>query len=117
MLFNIPMIILNSPLSINQIKQEHNHFFETMVKIVVDIEKGIIAIDAELHADLEEYLLEHDSNQKDLWGANLYFDKPDFIEYTALINIRPAQNNKSMEIQDLLIRKKIDEIVKKNITW
>lgn len=111
------MIILDSALSITLIKNQYSHFFETMLKIVVDIEHGKIAIDAELHSDLEDLLLENGSKQNDLWGANLYFDKPGFIEYTSLINIRPAQNNKSMEVQDAEIRKKINEIVNKYITW
>ena len=55
------------------------------------MKKEVIALDAELHADLEAYLLERGSDQEDLWGINLYpkKERKDFIEYTVLINIRP----------------------------
>ena len=89
-----------------------------MIKAVVDIDKQIIALDAELHADLEEVLLENGSNQENLWGINLYLEenKDKQIEYTALINIRPSLDNRSMEIEDLQIRNKINKIVNRLIT-
>ena len=88
-----------------------------MIKAVVDLEKEIIALDGELHADLEALLIEKDSRQEDLWGINLYLEKPlkERIEYTALINIRPSQDNPSMEIENTRIRKKIGEVVNKLI--
>ncbi|MEK7171414.1 MAG: DUF5674 family protein [Patescibacteria group bacterium] len=104
------MIIIKTLVNLLEIKEKYNHFFAKMVKIVVDIEKEIIALDSELHADLEQLLLENDSDQKNLWGANIYFEGPIFIEFTSLINIRPAQGNKSMEVQNPEIRKKIEEI-------
>ena len=84
-----------------------------MVKAVVDVEKRIIAVDAELHADLEEMLIENGSRQNSLWGINLRLknEKKDWIEYTALINIRPALGNDGMEIKNEAIKKKIAEIV------
>ena len=84
-----------------------------MTKAVVDIENEIIAIDADLHSDLEAALIEAGSHQEDLWGINLYPSKSDeeFIEYTSLINIRPHQNNPSMEIMDVAIKKQIKHIV------
>lgn len=110
------MIIVREPLHIEVIKDKHSNFFKSMVKFVVDIEKNMLAVDAELHADLEALLLEEGSMQKDLWGANLYFHEPYFIEYTSLINIRPPLN-KNMEVEDTKVRKKIDEIVRQYITW
>ncbi len=80
--------------------------FSELMKIVVDVEKKILAVDAEMHADLEVLLLESGSGQNNLWGANVYPNRTDedFIEYTSFINIRPNQNNRSMEIQDTEIR-------------
>ena len=88
-----------------------------MIKAVVDLKKEIIALDGELHADLEALLIEKDSRQENLWGINLYLEKPlkERIEYTALINIRPSQDNPSMEIENTRIRKKIGEVVNKLI--
>jgi len=88
-----------------------------MIKAVVDLKKEIIALDGELHADLEALLIEKDSRQENLWGINLYLEKPlkERIEYTALINIRPSQDNPSMEIENTKIKKKIGEVVNKLI--
>ena len=60
--------------------------FGDMVKGVVDIERELLALDADLHADLEALLLEDGSKQNDLWGINLYpDDDEDFIEFDSLI--------------------------------
>lgn len=89
---------------------------DDMVKCVADVDKGIIAVDAELHADLEQFLLDNGSSQSDLWGFNLYLteeDEEDFIEFDSLINIRPSQSNRSRDVEDEAIRQKIREIVAK----
>lgn len=109
------MIIIQEPVNIREIQANHNHFFTSMVKIVVDVEREVVAIDADLHADLEELLLEDESSQENLWGANLYFLKPYDLEFTSLINIRPHQNNRGMEVTDERIRSKMTNIVKKLI--
>lgn len=85
-----------------------------MVKAVVDVSRGIIAIDAELHADLEQFLLSDGSKQENLWGINLYPEETDdFIEYDSMINIRPRQDNRSREVESPEIRTEIAEVVKK----
>jgi len=87
-----------------------------MVKIVVDIEREIMAVNGEMHADLEELLIENGSSQRDLWGANIYFEHLYELEFTSLINIRPAQDNKSMEVKSPAIRQKMTDIVNKLIS-
>jgi hypothetical protein len=84
-------------------------FFEDMVKYVVDLERGIAAVGGQLHADAEQLLLASGSRQADLWGANYYpgRSRDECIEYTALINIRPAQGNRSMLIADPEIRARV----------
>lgn len=86
--------------------------FEDMVKYVVDTERGLLAAGGEMHADAEEVLLEAGSRQADLWGANYYpgRGRDGCIEYTALINIRPAAGNRGMEIQDAGLRDRVREI-------
>ena len=89
-------------------------FFEDMVKYVVDVERGVAAVGGEMHADAEQALLEDGSRQADLWGAN-YFPgrgREECIEYTALINIRPAQGNRSMEIQDPAVRERVRQLTR-----
>ena len=83
---------------------------DEMVKGVVDVEKGLLAIDAELHADLEKLLLDNSSDQFDLWGINLYFDG-DLVEFDSMINIRPTQGNRSRSVEDEKTQRQILEIV------
>jgi len=87
-------------------------FFEDMVKYVVDVERGVAAVGGELHADEKELLLSQGSRQDDLWGANYYPGRgpEDCIEYTSLINIRPAQGNRSMMVEDDATRSRIREL-------
>ena len=88
-------------------------YFGDMVKLVVDVERGVVAVGGELHADAKQLLLSAGSRQADLWGANSYpgRGRDACIEFTALINIRPAQGNRSMLIQDPGIREKIRALV------
>lgn len=83
-------------------------WFGDMVKFVVDVESGVAAVGGDLHVDAEQILLARGSRQADLWGANYHPGLGDeAIEYTSLINIRPAQGNRSMEILDLDLRARI----------
>ena len=86
-----------------------------MVKGVVDVEKGLLAVDAPLHADLEKMLLENGSRQDDLWGINLWFEDEgeDLIEFDSMINVRPRQGNRTRDVEDPEVRAKIVEIVEK----
>jgi len=58
--------------------------FGDMIKCVADVRLGSLALDAELHADLERLLLENGSAEVDLWGFNLYPEEEgeDFINPT-----------------------------------
>jgi hypothetical protein len=87
-------------------------FFEGMVKYVVDVERRVAAVGGELHADAEQLLLEDGSRQADLWGANYYPGKgrENCIEYISLINIRPAQGNRGMDILDPSIRQRVGDL-------
>nr|WP_253285757.1 DUF5674 family protein [Oscillibacter sp. MSJ-31] len=105
--------IVNEKISRADLAKISGHYFGDMTKGVVDVEKEIVAIDAELHADLETLLLENGSRQEQLWGINLYPDEngEDFIEFDSLINIRPRQNNRGRGVNDPAIREKIREII------
>jgi len=87
---------------------------EPLVKCVVDVKQRLIVADAALHSDEELYLLERGSKQEDLWGINLWaesYGTEGFVEFDSMINIRPAQNNRSRGVEDPVIRKLILEIV------
>lgn len=106
------IVILRRGVETAVLKRLVGEYFENMVKYVVDVRRRVIALGGELHADAEHLLLEDGSQQADLWGANYYVGLgPDrCIEYTALINIRPGQGNRSMEIADPEIRDAIRDI-------
>lgn len=110
------MKIITEPFKIEEIWNVKESGFGEMLKAVIDVDKGILAVDAELHSDLEALLLENGSAQTHLWGLNLYplKDKTDtdFIEFTSYINIRPSQNNRSMDILDHGLREKITSIIR-----
>ena len=86
--------------------------FEDMVKYVVDVERGVAAVGGELQADEVAALLEAGSRQEDLWGANYYPGRgpEDCVEYTSLINVRPASGNRSMVLEDEGLRARIRAI-------
>ena len=91
--------------------------FGDLVKGVVDIEKEIMAVGGELHADEEAFLLSSGSKQENLWGINLYPQKKDedFIEFDSVINLKPSQGNRSRGIENPQIQKRIKEIVERLI--
>lgn len=107
--------IIDKPVDNKYLTEVAGKRFGDLIKAVVDIEKEIMAIGGELHADEEQILLEQDSKQENLWGINLYPGKTgdDFIEFDSMINIRPRQNNRSRGIEDKDIRNKIIKIVEK----
>ena len=84
-----------------------------MVKCVADVRRNLLAIDADLHADLERMLLEDGSKQEDLWGFNLWVEEEgeDFVEFDSLINIRSWQGNPSRDVLNPDVRAAIKSIV------
>ncbi|MFO0699661.1 MAG: DUF5674 family protein [Nitrospira sp.] len=87
--------------------------FGDMVKAVVDIEQGIMAIGGELHSDEEALLLEQGSLQRNLWGINLYPERPaaEWIEFDSMINVRPSGGNRSRYVERPEIREAVIAVV------
>lgn len=109
------MIILEKPVTRAELIELAENFYGDMVKGVVDVDKELLALDAELHSDLEGLLLGEGSQQEALWGINLYpeAEDEDFLEFDSLINIRPRQGNRSRYVENEEIREKIRIIVNK----
>lgn len=83
--------------------------YPRLIKIAVDIRQKILVGGGEMNADCESILIDHGSEQDDIWGANWYpFEQR--VEYEALINIRPRLGNRSMIIQSEEIRQIIKDI-------
>lgn len=111
------MKIVTDFITIDEIKEAAGKLFGDMVKAVVDVERKIIALDAELHSDLEALLLDNGSRQKDLWGINIYPELAgdEFVEFDSMINVRPGHGNKSRGVDDGAVREKIIDVVSKKV--
>ena len=108
-------MILNSPIEKKDLLNCKNIFDGPMIKGVVDVEKELVGIDAELHADIEQEFLANGSNQDSLWGINFYPEdsEDDFVEFDSMINVRPRQNNRSRSVENPETRAKILKVVSK----
>jgi hypothetical protein len=95
-----------TPDQIEQMLEEHKFY----IKLAVDIERRILAGGGEMHYFCEQALLEDDSAQKNIWGAG-FMPITQKISYDSLINIRPSQGNRSMEILDATIREQIAQVI------
>ncbi len=111
------MKMIIDTVTLDELRQMAELLFGNIVKAVVDVERELIAVDAELHSDLEALLLQDGSRQKNLWGINFYpeIQGDEFIEFDSLINIRPSQGNRSRGVEDENIRTQIVEIVAKRV--
>ncbi len=85
--------------------------FDTYIKLAVDVRRGILAGSGEFHADCEAVLIENGSRQDDVWGAD-WVPSTQEIRYEALMNIRPRQDNPSMNILNPLVKERVSRIVK-----
>lgn len=105
--------IISVPIKLSLVKTIAEGQFGVMTKAVVDIEKRIMVIGSELHADEETAMIANGSKQENLWGINIYPAQAgdDRIEFDSMINIRPYLGNHSRDVENIKIQKKIIEIV------
>jgi len=102
-------ILGNKPTS-EQLEQMLKEY-ETMIKIVVDIRRRILAGGGEMHSDCESALLDEGSEQDDLWGANWYPANQEII-FESLINIRPRLGNRSILLQSEELRQQVESVTR-----
>ena len=105
--------VIRDTISRDELTEIAKQQFGDMVKAVVDVEQGIMAIGGELHSDEEAVLLDQGSAQRHLWGINLYPDKPldEWIEFDSMINVRPSGGNRSRYVESQETREVITRIV------
>lgn len=105
--------IIDATITRDELKEMAQAMFGNMVKAVVDVEKGVMVVGGELHADEEGRLLAQGSRQGDLWGINIYPEiaGDGFVEFDSLINLRPSHNNPSRGVDDEETRGRIAAIV------
>ncbi len=108
-------ILISEPISTQQLREAGEELYGDMIKAVVDVEKKIMAVGAELHADEEAFLIERNSRQENLWGINLYTNRAmsEMVEFDSMINIRPRQNNRSRGVEDPALQERIIGVVRK----
>lgn len=106
------ILIVREPVDIQTLEHLAKEWHQTLVKGVADIKSGLVALGGEWHIDANNRLIEEGSEQKNLWGFNIYpKEKGDAaIEYNSLINIRPIQGNRSMEITSEEIRSAVRKV-------
>jgi len=114
----MPIRIVSAPVTMDELRRIAADQFGDFLKAVVDIGRGVMAIGGELHADEEAILLEDGAAQANLWGINLYPDRPpeEFIEFDSMINVRPSLGNRSRGVEDPLVRQRINDIVQRLVT-
>jgi hypothetical protein len=109
--------IVENTITVEELKKLAKVFYVTMIKGVVDIKREVLAMGGEYHVDANKKLIEMGSEQNNIWGFNIHFDKSkeDWIEYHSLINIRPLSGNRKMNIEDKALRDKMREIINSKI--
>lgn len=106
------MKIISNRVSVRELRETSQGMIDNTVKAVVDVEKGIMAVDG-LHADEEALLIQHGSARKNLWGINIYLDLTEdgFVGFDSAINCRPSLGNRSRNVDDRKIQREIIKIV------
>jgi hypothetical protein len=106
-------VTASDPISIDDLHRLVPGRFRDFVKGVVDLRRGVLLIDADMQADQQAALLTEGSEQRDLWGINLYpqLDGPDWVEFDSMINLRPSFGNRSRGVDDAATRDAIRALV------
>ena len=104
--------VIKKSISREELREMAKKQFGDLIKAVVDIEKGIMAIGPDLHSDGEVLLEKEEGSKREyIWGINLRFEEDELVEFDSVINLKPAFNNRSRDVENVETRKKIKEIV------
>jgi len=107
----VGIVIVREPATPAQIAEMRAEF-GSVIKLAVDLERGVLAGGGELHADCEQALLDDGSRQDDVWGGDWYPDLRE-VGFESLINIRPRQGNRSLTLQSPALRQRFEAIVRR----
>ncbi len=110
--------IVREPMAWSEVAALAREQFGEMIKAAVDVERRVVALGGELHSDEESLLLSDGSRQENLWGINLYPDRPEAerVEFDSMINVRPSQGNRSRGIEDPRARAAVEAVLRELIT-
>ena len=87
-------------------------FYQDYIKVVVDIDRDIIAVGGEFHIDCEEVLINNGSKLENLYGGGYRISTKE-VEYMAMSNFKPNLGKTMYEIADPVIRDKVYTLTKK----
>lgn len=106
-------VVAPETISLDDVRLLADARFGDMIKGVVDLERGILLLDADLHADQEAALLADGSRHANLWGINLYPEVAgdDWLDFDSMINLRPSFGNRSRGVDDPATRSAIAALV------
>ena len=109
---------VTTKITLDELRSMAENSFGDMVKAVIDVENKTMIVDAELHADQENSMIEKGSEQKNLWGINIHpFDPVDkMIEFDSMINLRPWMNNRTRGVDSKEIQERIKKIFLEMLT-
>lgn len=112
------MEVVTEAIDLSRLTELAESTFGDMIKAVVDVDQQIMAVGGELHADEEDILLRRGSEQASLWGINIYpeLGGDEWIEFDSMINLRPSRGNRSRDVEDPVIRRRIVDIVSRLVT-
>ena len=113
----IRIVDKNKKVKLSELKKIAEEMSDYLVKGVIDVEREILAIGGEFHSDEESFLIEMGSKYENLWGINLYPEREEFIEFDSIINIKPSCGNRSISVENPVIREKIRKIVKEIVEY
>ena len=108
------MKIVKEKIEISELAEMAKKMHGNLVKAIVDVDKKIMAVDADMHSDLFEFLMQEEASEpKNLWGINIYPEKEgvDFIEFDSMMNLRPSLGNRTRGVESEELRNRIIEIV------
>lgn len=111
---DVDILIVREPISLRALEPLAKAWHETLVKGVADVRREVLALGGEWHMDANTVLIADGSDQCDVWGFNIYPDErgSSALEFFSLINIRPRQGNKSIELMDESLRTRIRSIIR-----
>lgn len=107
-------MIVREHISVDELARLTQRMDGELVKVVVDVRRGIMAVGARFHAELEAELLDDGSQQADVWGINLYparYDRAEWLEFDSVINLRPRHGNRSRSVDDPRASREIASII------
>lgn len=108
--------IVKEKITKDELKTLAHDQYGDIIKAVVDIDKEIVGVGGELHVDIQSLLVERENSiGANTWGINLYLEKTGdgFVEFDSMINLKPNLGNRSRDVENPDIKKKIKEIINK----